>query len=641
MLGQRFAYRADIDGLRAIAVLAVVLYHLDISYTPGGFVGVDVFFVISGFLITRLLVDDFHAGRASYLGFLIRRFRRLYPALIIVVVATATIAFLTMPPPPVMEAVESAIYALASASNVFFWMRSGYFDTLAIYKPLLHTWSLGVEWQLYLVWPFLVWGALGTRRRWALPALVALCLVGGLMGSIVWLEADPAGAYFMMPARVFEFAIGASLVILPIRAVMMKAGVANATAIVGLVLILYSSAAYGPDMLFPGIAALVPCLGAACIVAGNSSAISRVLLCNRISVGLGQVSYSIYLIHWPLIVFLANDAGELTVVSQVLVVVATIALALPLHVVVEKRMRRHGAPRPAWWAVGVAAVLAVGGCGAAVQAGVSAWTWRSPASVASVLDPQAIKAAQQFTWARYNSLAAGFKDDGRPKVLILGDSQAADFINVLANTDLLAKIDVSTIASYARCQVLTANDFYTKFLPDFAAECIPANAQRLADPRLAAADILVLAFGWKLRQAPFVVEDIAALRQRFDGRIVVVGPKEQGIPIPMLVAKRGSLQGNEGDMARLLDPGIVRANALLSKAEGVTYIDLLSVICPDIDRCAVLASADELIFYDHAHLTAAGANYLASTSALDPLRHLIEGTDIFRGMPIRPVATVD
>lgn len=298
MHSKNTAYRPDIDGLRAIAVLLVLLFHFDFGIS-GGFVGVDVFFVISGFLITEVIRNAVANNRFSFLDFYSRRLLRLHPALLVTVAVCLGLGFLLMDPASFNSLAQSAQYSIFSASNFYFWLNQGYFDAAAQTQPLLHTWSLAAEWQFYAIWPFIVWAALKISNRFLIGLLMVITLAS-LMGAQLMLSFDSSAAYFMMPFRVFELSLGALLVFFINRRV--GGNIESGIMTIGLILIIGSACALDASSPFPGARALIPCLGAAaCIYAGRSRA--GALLRSWPMVKIGLISYSIYLVHWPIAVF--------------------------------------------------------------------------------------------------------------------------------------------------------------------------------------------------------------------------------------------------------------------------------------------------------------------------------------------------
>ncbi|HET7104543.1 MAG TPA: acyltransferase family protein [Terracidiphilus sp.] len=305
-LARPISYRADIDGLRAVAVVSVMLFHLQFG-CRGGYVGVDIFFVISGYLITKIIERDLEAHRFSILGFYQRRIRRIFPALFGVFLAVLILGVLYLLPNELLELGKSLTAASTFLSNVFFARKSGYFDSSSLGQPLLHTWTLSVEEQFYILWPWLLI-ALRNRvvSRWRF-AIVLAALVGSLALSAIWAVSKPEAAFYLLPSRAWELALGAVLALAPVPGLLQRlprhAG--HVFSITGLAMVLFPVFSYSQLTPFPGIAALLPCCGAALIIAGGERgpSLGGRLLSVRPLVWVGLISYSLYLWHWPILVF--------------------------------------------------------------------------------------------------------------------------------------------------------------------------------------------------------------------------------------------------------------------------------------------------------------------------------------------------
>lgn len=296
------AYRADIDGLRAVAVIAVLLFHAGLGL-PGGFVGVDIFFVISGFLITSIVMREVKSGEFSYLGFWERRIRRLVPAMIVMIAATVVAGYVILLPHDLKELGQSVCAQTVAVANFYFYRESGYFAGTSEIKPLLHTWSLAVEEQFYLVMPAML---LLFNRIW--PNRIRTALVVVLLISLGWCAYStsiyPDAAFYLLPTRSWELLLG-SLVALSGNFRALKRGQAEALSLFGLAAIVGAIVVYTDSTPFPGTFALLPCLGTAAIIIGNSAhlTIAGRLLSWRPVVFVGLISYSLYLWHWPLFAF--------------------------------------------------------------------------------------------------------------------------------------------------------------------------------------------------------------------------------------------------------------------------------------------------------------------------------------------------
>ncbi len=301
-----FKYRADIDGLRAVAVLPVVLGHAGIPGFDGGFVGVDVFFVISGFLITALILEEIQSRRFSFRDFYMRRVRRILPALLTMMIATFLMGWVLLPPAGLEALGRSALSVLLLSSNMWLWQTTGdYFGAAAEVTPLLHTWSLAVEEQFYLIFPLIMVALFRSRLPVALCMLLLTVL--GFGASFYITEQHPTAAFYLMPVRAWEFGVGAVIALSP---VVMKRRNAALAVCAGLGLIAYAVWSFDDGVSMPGVHAVLPVIGAALVISGGraENRISR-LLGSPLPVFIGLLSYSLYLWHWPVQVGLRLVTG--------------------------------------------------------------------------------------------------------------------------------------------------------------------------------------------------------------------------------------------------------------------------------------------------------------------------------------------
>jgi peptidoglycan/LPS O-acetylase OafA/YrhL len=396
-------YRADIDGLRAVAVLLVVGFHAFRSSVPGGFVGVDIFFVISGFLITNIILDAQEKSAFSFHQFYMRRIRRIFPALIIVLTFTFLVSWYLILPEKMISLGRNLFGGAFFLSNIVLLNETGYFDIAANEKPLLHLWSLGVEEQFYIFWPLVAWLIFrGRHRRRHLLGAACILTLGSCALNIILSYLYTAAAFYLPITRIWEILTGAVLAILPSERVSFtslrlrnilqprlpalgryfdKVGVlSDATefrSLVGVGLIFISVAVFTRDDVFPGWRALLPVLGTVLLISGQHSWTNRALS-HPAFVYVGLVSYPFYLWHWPLLCFARSNLPK----SQLLVVgvvVLSFALACGTYHFIEKPLRA-GKPQ-AKTIYGLCAVMATIGCLGVVTVWGGGFDFRVPAAV--------------------------------------------------------------------------------------------------------------------------------------------------------------------------------------------------------------------------------------------------------------------
>lgn len=297
-----YNYRPDIDGLRAVAVLSVVIFHAfpDEAWLPGGFVGVDVFFVISGYLISKILFSEIEQHRVSLASFYGRRIRRIFPALAVCLATVLAYGFVVLMPSELAQLGKQVFFGATFLSNFALWSESGYFDRAATSKPLLHLWSLGIEEQFYILWPPLLWIAL--KLKAAIGRLIIGLLAASFAVNIALSFTDTSSDFYLPLSRFWELLVGAALARLP--DINLKAATRHLISLAGMAAILMSARLFASDMRFPGWLALLPVMGSAAIImVGSNAVVNKAILSNRASISIGLISYPLYLWHWPLIAF--------------------------------------------------------------------------------------------------------------------------------------------------------------------------------------------------------------------------------------------------------------------------------------------------------------------------------------------------
>jgi peptidoglycan/LPS O-acetylase OafA/YrhL len=507
MRGQELTYRPDIDGLRAVAVLLVIMFHAFPGRIPGGFVGVDVFFVISGYLISSLIVKELENDQFTFWGFYARRVRRLFPGLTLVLFATMAIGWWVLLPDEYEQLGKHVVGGAVFVSNFLLWSEVGYFDTTAEKKPLLHLWSLGVEEQLYLFWPLvlvLIW----RLQRYRLSTVVTIAAASFLL-NIFLLEQHPGATFYLPATRLWEFLIGAFLALAESAMVTNPAAGAthgaqvrgisgNALSVAGAILILGTVALLDKESRFPGWVAIAPALGAVFLIAGGANAwLNRYVLSARPAVFIGLISYPLYLWHWPLISYIKiveiDDAVWGRYLKIGAIVLATV-LSIATFAFVERPLRRR-------IGVGIVALsLLVIMVFAALCGGILTWNRGTAFRTATIVDP--------FLWplslqrsefcsekygqpSRLSATAYCFETPIRnqPTVVIIGDSHA----NSLAAGVVALESGGVLMMGGTSCPPLSDVDYWKLSGSQRRANCESLMDVAFRTVRRTAPDIVILA----------------------------------------------------------------------------------------------------------------------------------------------------
>lgn len=332
-------YRPDIDGLRAIAVILVVAYHAFPDWIKGGFIGVDIFFVISGYLITTIILSNLDASRFSFFDFYIRRIKRIFPALIVVMLACYVFGWLVLFADEYKQLGKHIASGAGFVANIISWNESGYFDAAAEVKPLLHLWSLGVEEQFYLLWPFILWAF--WKLKFNLLFIILITALTSFVLNILNIYTDAVGTFYLPQTRFWELLIGSMLAYAVLKRKFQLNEKHNIFSFIGLMLIVTATLEFTKQYAFPGWWALMPTLGAALIISAGSNAwLNKKILSNRILVWFGLISFPLYLWHWPILSFSRILHGETPSIGyRLIAVLSAIILAGITYKIIETPLR--------------------------------------------------------------------------------------------------------------------------------------------------------------------------------------------------------------------------------------------------------------------------------------------------------------
>lgn len=650
--GAHLAYRSDIDGLRALAILPVVLFHAEIPGISGGFVGVDVFFVISGYLMSSLIAGEMAKGEFSLLNFYQRRIRRIFPALFAMMAACAIVAWFALMPLELSYFARSMTAAALFMSNVQFAKEVGYFDIGAQMKPLLHTWSLAVEEQFYIAFPLVMILFQKVAPRRMVPfALVAFA--ASFAAGIGVLNSDSTAGFYLSQYRIWELLIGVIIGLKAIPEVKNETG-RQALAATGLVLIGIAIFTFTEKTPFPGYAALLPCLGAAFIIhARAGSGIVGRLLSRRPLVFIGLISYSLYLWHWPIIVFTRYFAGhELTPLLRCAVILASMLVAVASWRFIERPFRGNwglltGKRLPAMAAAligltagaGLLLVMSGGAPGrlpADVRSIYAATYDRSPFYMDGCFTESDHEGPSNADIEAGKVCGLGDPNDAGPDFLVWGDSHAAAMAPGIDAAAAAAGFG-GRFAAHASCPPLTdvalagKNDtrrctafndsvrdlikrehiplvFMLAYWPKYVHNSELPNQGDYFDPSIppSVAD-------YSTPIAAALDKTLAELKQEGVTVVLVMDVPEMGHFVPEALAK-AKLDGTSTDIAPPLFYVAERqalARAMLEKYAdqyGAIVVDPMPAFCNN-DRCHASRSGVPL-YMDADHITASAAKSL-------------------------------
>lgn len=614
-------YRSEIDGLRAIAVLSVIFHHAGFTFAGGGYVGVDVFFVISGFLITFLLVRDLQAGRFSYSDFYQCRARRILPALFFVMACCVPVAFLVLLPSQFREFSFSVGATSLFLSNAYFWEVAGYFAPAAAEQPLLHTWSLAVEEHFYFVLPVVLYAGFRMGKlRLVFLFVVLFSLASFLLSEWGWRN-KPDINYFFSFSRFWELFAGSLCALLVLRT---KIPSSKFLSGLGLVLILASVFLFSDETPFPSFYALLPVVGSCLIILfENGDSPTGKLLSNKAMVGIGLISYSAYLWHQPLIVFsrsLAADQYASSVMAGAILLCFVLAYFSWKYV--ELPFRRHGS----FDHVPKAKVLLVSGVVSALFVGFGLVGKYSDISLLKYAESDrelantTRLASLGYMRKRAEShVSLEFKDSSKRNILIIGDSFAKDFINAIYEVSPIQDKEISLhIIPHICGNIYSSKDFSHHRSSRDAIECkdVPGYEAPGLSEKIQQADLVILASNWQDWQTAYIPETVSNIKKLTAARVVVLGTKNFGTVDLKRVLKTDAEQ--RPGLKNEIDERYLSINSEMKAALDGNFIDVLDYFCDSGLRCKIVSEEGKLFSFDGGHLTKAGAkamgSYLAQVS---------------------------
>jgi peptidoglycan/LPS O-acetylase OafA/YrhL len=644
-------YRPDIDGLRAIAVLSVVAFHAFPSWVRGGFIGVDVFFVISGYLISTIIFENLDKGTFSFFDFYSRRIRRIFPALLIVLIACFAFGWFTLLANEYKQLGKHIAAGAGFLSNFILWNEAGYFDNSADTKPLLHLWSLGIEEQFYIVWPLLLWFA--WKRKFNLLTITIVVAIASFVLNIKGVKQDMVATFYSPQTRFWELLSGSlcawftlhkkdaltgmksnidvwlSRVVYSEKQASDGKTLANILSFIGLLLLLYGFWRINKELSFPGKWALLPVLGTLLIItAGSKAWINRIILSNKVAVWFGLISFPLYLWHWPILSFARIVEGEVPSRNiRIAAVVLSIVLAWLTYRLVERPLR-FGNHSKAKVAVLVMLMTVIG------YVGYNTYE-RNGLSFRFAIQARNLAESIDFQWHSYiqfekchlQTSSKLIHDDtcfqtARPIVVLWGDSHAASLYPGLKNLQGGDKFGLTQLTQSA-CPPI----FGLKVLRE-RANCNEINNNVFLSLIKMQPNILILHAAWRHDHYPLSNEDLYVKVKETVDKIKIKLPNTELIIVGPVPRWGGSPQkeafkywkhsiDKTAMLPKYLDT-IIPTDfedilIRISSESNIKYLSPIDYLCID-SKCLWKVGDGELDFVavDDGHLSRAASIFLAN-----------------------------
>lgn len=610
-------FRKDINGLRAIAVIGVVLFHFNAPWVPGGFAGVDVFFVISGFLMSRIIFRGIEQENFSILKFYVARANRIIPVLTVLCLALLVLGWFYITPAEYKMLGKHVGGSIGFFSNNLYLKESGYFDASSHEKWLLHTWSLSVEWQFYIIYPVML---LSMRKFMSVRAMKATILFATALGFIFCIFATykfPNAAYYLLPMRAWELMLGGVAFLYPFA---VSDNRKKLVEWLGLALIVGSYFLISKETPWPGYFSIFPVLGSFLIIQAQRTSI---ITSNVIFQKLGTWSYSIYLWHWPLVVaiyyFSLND------IFIYLGIALSILLGFLSNKYIEKiKFQECTNYKNLFFVKPLYMIIFLAGISSFLY-NVNGYSYRIPSEINEIIDLNEKKEGAR-TWANHQKL--DLKDDfltAKKKILFIGDSQAGDFIEIMLSYGFTNNFEYASKVVSWDCGLFYVNpNQLNMFLSskintvDGISQCSKSMDRAFNSNLIVSADYIFIAQQWQKETLPYIPDAIEQLKKRTDAKVIVVGNKnilsKSSVSIYYETFILNDLSNLETGASKYIDQSKIKINSIMKKQSmdnGFYFIDLISVVCPNENKCLVLNGKGP-IFYDLYHTTIKGNQLIAN-----------------------------
>lgn len=608
---QNNQYRLDIQGLRAIAVLAVVIFHINPNRLLGGFIGVDIFFVISGYLIIGIIWRDLNKDNFSLINFYSRRVNRLFPALFTMTFVISILGYFVFLPEEMNNYAKSLISSLFYISNFYFYSISGYFDSELKFSPLLHTWSLSIEEQFYIVFPLLLWLIYRKKPKSVIRFFIVIGILSLILSECL-LYSDESLSFFSSPSRVWQFISGGLIAIYPGTFKLSKV-LSDILGLIGLIIIFSCLFLYSEELSFPGINALLPTLATVMVIySGNNPNLIYKFLSLSPFTFFGKISYSLYLWHWPVIIFYKLTINNtISKIGKLEVLFLSIVLGylswrfieqLTKNRVIAKRsLKPIVISLSATVLVSVIAVISLDGLPYRYSKQQLWYSSFMNYGQKYFREGNCFFTTKYKDFKLFNKQECVVYDENKNNILLIGDSHAAHWYSALA-TKMNKKTETLSQVTLASCRPLIEYD-----VNRMCSDMLDWAYQNLIKTKRF--DKIILSAAWDEENLKDLLETITKITEYTD-EIVILGPiVSYAQPLPRLLAKytnKEIFEFSEYDRIKKADDAFIEALA----GKPVVYISVLNKMCSNGSDCITTTDKDVPMQFDRGHLTHEGAVYL-------------------------------
>jgi peptidoglycan/LPS O-acetylase OafA/YrhL len=614
-------YRREIDGLRALAVLPVIFFHAGFALFKGGFVGVDIFFVISGYLITTIIVSQLRNQTFNFTQFYLRRARRILPALFVMLLACLPPAYCLMLPHELVDFSVSLLSIMIFSSNIFFYRQSGYFDSSAEQKPLLHTWSLAVEEQYYMIFPVLMTAIWAIRKHVNYRFFISILFLSSLITCEIVTRSSPSAAFYLLPSRAWEILLGTMVAIysnpnkpIALKTVGTKRFFKELSELLGMLMILGSIVFFDKNTPWPGLAALVPSVGAVMIlVLTNKESIVGRFLCSNIMTRTGLISYSAYLWHQPLFAFarlyIKGDIG-LGTTTVLLIVLCAISYISWRFIETPCRnseiFENKGLIRGL---IIITIILSLVGLIGVSMNGFRGWYQAADRDLTVPLEERSAYVIGEYESMRSKKMDFS-NDPNKFNLLLVGDSFSQDFLNMTLETGVINRFDIYPFYVNPNCQLYENFEEVAQYVtPLHKANCERDLLRKVLE-KTKKAEVVVLALSWAHWDVKVLINFISKLNLKPNQTLIVLGRKKFGEIFPQKYI--GMTPQERAKIRNTVQREHIQTNDLMrTSIKSDIFVDLHAILCGRMaSDCPIFNSAGDLISYDGSHLTKSGAHYV-------------------------------